>query len=154
MSQLTTNVTLKRTPYFSRVPSLIPSAAYTVASTPVISQTLKGTDWYDSFTAMLTITSFDGAGNTIDVYFQGLAPDGFTWFDIANMPSAQMTTAGNYIYTYRPVGAWMFAITDAAIGAGGVNTVNVPTQFRVKIALVGTVTVTFALHVEFYRRSA
>lgn len=150
-TQLTTAVSLKRAPSSAKV-ALIPSAAYTAANTPVISVTLKGCEWYDSFNALLQLDTLGGALNTVDVYFQGLAPDGATWFDMASM--TQKVATGDYMFTYRPAGAWEFTVQDAAIGAGAVNTVNLPSQMRVKVAMGGTVTITFALDMEFFRRGA
>ena len=148
-TQLTTAVSLKRSPQYAKV-ALIPSAAYTAANTPVISVTLKGCEWYDSFNALLQVDTLGGASNTVDVYFQGLAPDGATWFDIAHM--TQKIATGDVMYTYRSAGAWEFPVTDATLDAGVINTVNLPSQMRVKVAMGGTSTITYALDLEFFRR--
>ncbi len=150
MSQLTTAVSLKRAPYSSKA-LLIPSSAYTVASTPVISSTLRGTEYYDSFNALLQLTALSGA-TTVDVYFQGLAPDGLTWFDIAALVTK--TATGSTMFTWKGVGGWEFRLTDGTLGPGAVNTCNMPSQFRIKVVLgVGT-SATFQIDVEFFRRGA
>lgn len=150
-NQLTTNVSLKRAPYSAKI-AIIPSAAYTVANTPVISVTMKGCEWYDSFNVLLQFDAQGTAGNSIDVFFQGLAPDGTTWFDIAHM--AQKIATGDFMFTYRPAGAWEFPVQDAAVDAGVVNTVNLPSMLRVKVSMGGSTTSTYALDMEFFRRGA
>ena len=150
-NQLTTDVSLKRSPYSSKV-TLIPSAAYTATDTPVVSQTIKGAEFYDAFNALLVITTLGGANNTVDVYFQGRAPNGTSWFDFAHM--TQKSATGSHMYTYRPAGAWEFLVQDAALDAGVINSVNMPSEIRVKVAMGGTVSITYSLFLEFFRRGA
>ena len=151
MSQLTTAVSLKRHPTYGRV-AIIPTAAYTVASTPVISSTLKGSDWFDTFNLLLTVTTLSGSSNTVDLYIQGLAADGTTWYDVGKM--TQKTAAGTYFYSYRPAGVWEFTVTDASASEGQTNTINMPSQMRIKVALGGTSTITFQVDMEFFKRGA
>ena len=151
MSQLTTAVSLKRHPTYGRV-AIIPTAAYAVSSTPVISVTMKGSDWFDAFNLLLTVTTLSGSSNTVDVYIQGLAPDGSTWYDVGKM--TQKTAVGTYFYSFRPAGAWDFTVTTGTATEGQTNTVNMPPQMRIYVTIGGTSTITFQVDMEFFKRGA
>lgn len=145
-----TSGTLKLAPYSSHITPIPGSTNYDVTSTPLISATILGADFFDTFNAMVNITTMPGTVTSADVYIQGLAPDGTTWYDLYHF--TQFVATGNKVYSFRPAGCWEFTVQDAALAAQSTNTVNLPRQMRIKIVFAGTGNIQMAVDMEFFRR--
>lgn len=142
--------TLKLAPNSSKI-TVIPSAAYTLAAdTPIQSTVIKGTDRYDQFHGLIDITAVVGAC-LLDVYIQGLAADGVSWFDMMHVTQLAPVAAQQQIFSYRAVGVQDAALTNATMGVGSTS-FTIPSQMRVWCVLSGGTSMTFSIAMEFIRK--
>ncbi len=150
MAQTIVTGTLRMSSGSSRV-TAIPSAVYTVASsTPIQSTAIKGTDRYERYHGLIDVTAVSGA-TTLDVYIQGLAADGLSWFDMQHITQLAPTGAMQQIFSYTPVGVQDALLTAASMPVGSTS-FTIPSQMRVWCVLATGTSMTFSITMEFIRR--